>query len=155
MTPTDKFWAYFEPILEAQQSQHDVVKIQLSDADRMDRFVADSRSEDVYPGIFVMRPFYSGQLVDNALIYANFKVKFYVFLRGDLADYASQDTAYAGAEAIVQDIVKQVHHDARAWQVSFDMNSFKAEPVAYFVLDAAWGYEVELKIGIVVNELLC
>lgn len=155
MTPTEKFWAYFEPILQAQQAEHGVVKIQLSDADRMDRFVADSRSEDVYPGIFVMRPFYSGQLVDNALIYTNFRVRFYVFLRGELDSYPSQDAAYTSAEQIMQDIVKQVHHDARAWQVSFDINSLKAEPVAYFVLDAAWGYEVEMKIGIVANDILC
>jgi len=155
MTATDKFWAYFSLILEAQRAAHGVVKIQLSDADRMDRFVTDSRSEDVYPGIFVMRPFLKGKTTDNAMLFGNFKTKFYVFVKGDLDSYESQDAAYQLAETIAQDIVKQVQHDSRTYKCYFDLNTLKMEPVAYFVLDAAWGYEVEMTIGVTVNEIFC
>ncbi|MCA0229879.1 MAG: hypothetical protein LCH91_05405 [Bacteroidetes bacterium] len=153
MTATTKFEEYFSPILEEQKAANGVAKIQFSDADRMDRYIADSRSEDVYPGIFVMRPKYSGSLMDKAIMYSIFFVQFYVFVGGQLDNDASQDDAYNLSESIVSEIVKKVFADYREWKVYFDFNSLQVEPVAYFVLDAAWGYEVKMKIGIQVGDV--
>jgi hypothetical protein len=150
MTVTDKFWFFFKPIAESAPG---VVYTQMSDADRVDRWMADSRSEDTYPGVFVLRPKYTGS--NDAVMTAYFDVVFYVFVRGDLDDYAMQDDAYQIAELIVQYIGKEVNHKSHEGECFFDFNSFKPEPVAYQMIDSAWGYEVRMKIGLLVNDIFC
>ena len=52
---TKEFWNYFKPLCEQVEG---IVYTTLSDGDRMERFLADSRSEDTYPGVFCLRPKY-------------------------------------------------------------------------------------------------
>lgn len=150
MTATDKFKGFFEPIAASAPG---VIYTQMSDADRVDRWLADSRSEETYPGVFVLRPKYSGSY--DAVMTAYFDVVYYVFVRGALDDYELQDEAYQTAEKIVQHITQEIQHKAYEGECFFDFNNFKAEPVAYQLMDAAWGYEVRMRVGFVVNDILC
>lgn len=149
-TPTDKFWAFFEPIVTAVPG---VVYTGMSDGDRMDRFWADSRSEDTYPGVFVMRPKYKGSY--DAVMTTYFTTTFYVMCQGDLNDYLSQDAAYHQSEEIVQQIEMAVQHKAYEGKCFFNFEDFYAEPIIYQMSDSAWGYEVKMKIGLIVNDIMC
>ncbi len=151
MTSTQKLWAYLEPILQTTEA----LKILLSDAERMDRLIEASRSEEVYPAIFVMRPKYSGKVFDGAALVAMFQLTFFVLCQGKLDDYDSQDAAYQQAEEMTELIVQTLQHDSRTYKCYFDFNGFQAEPVIYTMVDATYGYEVRLKLGIQVNEQFC
>lgn len=144
MTPTDAFWAYFRPKCEAVTPK----TVMLSDGHGMDTLLESSRSEDIYPAIFVLRPAYKGTVQDGAALIAVFEVIFFVFeLDGE--------NAYASAEAKVMDIVKDLVHDSRTYQCYFDFNTFRAEPVTYLTIDNTKAYEVKLKLGLISNHLFC
>jgi len=150
MTITDRFWSFFQPIA---QSADGVIYTQISDADRIDRWITDSASQDTYPGVFCLRPRYNGS--DDAVMTTYFDVVFYVFVRGALDDYDAQDEAYTKAEEIVQHIVMELTHKKFDGECFFDFNKFKTEPVAYQVIDSVWGYEVRLQLGLIANDILC
>lgn len=149
-TPTDKFNDFFMPICENTPG---VMYSQMSDADRMDRFSAESRSGEVYPGVFVLRPKYRGS--EDGLMIAYFETIFYVFCKGDLNDFESQDAAYQQAEEIVTHIGRELQHAGYAKDCFYSFNDFKAEPVIYQMPDSVWGYEVKVKIGLLVNDVMC
>lgn len=151
MTSTQKFWEYLKPILEDAEPQ----TVMLSDADRMDRLIESSRSEQMYPAVFVMRPAYQGQKMDNAVLVAMFHVQLFVLCRGTLDDYASQDAAYQQSEEILELIVQALQHDSLTYKCWFDFSGLKVEPVIYTTVDATYGYEVKLKCGIIANEQFC
>lgn len=151
MTVTNAFWEYFKPILEETEP----TSIQMSDADRMDRLVENSRSEELYPAIFVMRPKYSGVKFDDAALVTMFNVRFFVLCQASLDDPTSQDLAYQQAEEIVQSVVQTLQHDSRSYKCYFDFSTFTAEPIIYTTVDATYGYEAILKCGIITNEQFC
>lgn len=151
MNPTDTlFWPYLEPILLDQG----VTYVQLSDANGMDRLLEDSRSEDVYPGIFVMRPKYRGRMVDNALQLAEFQLIAYVFCYPDSQERADVDACYGQAEVIASAVLQKLHTDHRCYTNYLDFDSIHMEPVLYTTgSDAAYGYELKLKLGLQANEI--
>lgn len=151
MTSTEKFWDYLKPILEDAEPQ----TVMLSDADRMDRLIESSRSEEMYPAVFVMRPAYSGLKADNAALVAMFNVQLFVLCQGRVDDYASQDAAFQQSEEIAELIVQALQHDSLTYKCWFDFGSLKIEPVVYTTVDATYGYEVKLKCGIIANEQFC
>lgn len=151
MTSTQQFWAYFKPILEDTEAQ----TVLLSDADRMDRLIESSRSEEIYPAIFVMRPGYRGLKVENAALVAMFNVQLFVLCQGNIDNYDSQDAAFQQSEEIAELIVQALQHDSLTYKCWFDFSSLKMEPVVYTTVDATYGYEVMLKCGIIANEQFC
>jgi hypothetical protein len=157
MTPTASiFWPYLLPILETQKVENGIEYIKMSDSNGMDRLLADSRSEDVYPGIYVLRPKYAGQLIDNALMLARFDLTLFVFVRGDQDDYTKEDAAYEHAETVVGAIVRQLQHDKFVYKNYLDFDSIRIEPIMYMSgVDSAYGYELKMKLGLPANELFC
>lgn len=156
-TPTDSiFWPYLEPLLERHRASGDITYIGMSDANGMDRLVESSRSEDVYPGIFVMRPKYIGNIIDNAALIAQFDVLLFVFQNCQTDDYDNQDEAFNHAEYVVAEIVKDLQHHRFEGRNFFDFNSVRIEPVMYQTgVDSASGYELKLKLGLIANSILC
>jgi hypothetical protein len=149
--PTEQFWEYLEPILTDLPG---VAKVMLSDAERMDRLSAASRSEDIYPAIFVMRPRYRGEDANTGVYVWQFWATLYIFLTAPLDDDAAQDTAYTQAEGMAMTLLRRLNMDGKAYNAMFDMNSFEAEPVIYKTLDATFGYEIKFKFGLFANELV-
>lgn len=155
MTPTDKFWAYLLPILQTTQPTRGVKYIGMSDADRLDRYLSDQRSEETYPGIFVIRPEYRGSFADRANMFANFDTKIYVFCKAKAYDFTDQDQNYDLAEQICTDIVQLIQHDAFEGKCLFELNNAEWKPFIYNSTDSAVGYELNIKIGLWMNDVLC
>ena len=153
-TATNRLWNIFAPIAAAAPQ---VVYVMMSDAYRLDRWAADSRSEDVYPGVFLMRPRYVGTLD----MQAEFEVVFYVLVWGSLAlhqdadaAYNEQDAAYHQAEIIVTNIIQSLVHLGYEAKINYDKR-YNIEPIIYQEVDSVWGYEVKLRFGIPANDLIC
>lgn len=156
MNSTDGlFWPYFSDILEEQKDENGVVYTKMSDANGMQRMLEDGVSEDIYPGIFFFRPKVRLSRTDNHLVLSNFNVVFFVFVHGKLDDREIQDAAFAKAETIVTSIVQRLQLDERICVNFLDFNSVEFEPVSYLGSDAAYGYEVKMKIGLPSNQLFC
>ena len=157
MTPTASiFWPYLLPILEMQKAENGIEYIKMSDSNGMDRLLADSRSEDVYPGIYVLRPKYAGQLIENALMVARFDLTLFVFVSADQDDYTKEDAAYEHAEKVIGAIVKQLQHDKFVYKNYLDFDSIRIEPIMYMSgVDSAYGYELKMKLGLPANEVFC
>jgi len=156
MTPTDNlFWPYLSPILEAQKPAHGVAYVGMSDGNGMDRLIEDSVSGEVYPAIFVFRPKYTTQRVENHILMATFHTKMYVWCHGKLDDREIQDDAYTKAETILSAILKKLQHDQRQHRNFLDFDSISIEPVVYLGADAAYGYELTMKLGLAGNEIFC
>lgn len=151
----DIFWTYLFPILEMERL-NGIKYIQMSDSNGMDRFLSDSRSEDIYPGIYVLRPKYSGQMVENALMLAQFDTTLFVFFQGDQDNYESEDDAYNQAESIVGSVIKSLQHDRFISKNYLDFDSVKVEPVMYSTgLDSTYGYELKMRLGLPANQIFC
>jgi hypothetical protein len=156
MTPTDTlFWPYLSPVLEAQKTENAVTYVQMSDGNGMDRMMEDSTSEAVYPGIFVFRPKWTTKMVENHLLLTVFNTQFYVWCKARLDNRESQDEAFELAETIISSIMKKLQHDSRSYANFLDFDSISVEPVLYLGADAAYGYEVKLKLGLAANEIFC
>lgn len=156
MTPTDSiFWPYISPILEAEKAKNGVVYIQISDGNGMDRLMEDTVSEDVYPGIFVFRPQYSTKKIEGHLLVAEFNTVFYVWCKEPDNTREDQDAAYKNAETIVTSIIQKLHHDSIEYKNYLEFDSIRMEPVMYVGVDAAYGYEVKMRLGLAANHLFC
>lgn len=157
MTPTNSiFWPYLSPILEAQKTKSGIAYIKMSDANGMDRLLADSRSEDTYPGIFVLRPKYAGAMVDNAMILARFEATLLCFQRAKIDDYDAEDAALDFTEQVLSNVVKDLMHDMRAYKNYLDFDSLRMEPIMYNTgVDAGYGYELKVKLGLPANNIFC
>lgn len=150
MLPTDLFWEYLKPILEAIEG---VTSVALSDAERMDRLSMASRGADVYPAAFVMRPKYRG-LDENTGVYAHkFKTTMYFFVMAG-PEEAEQDAAYQTAERMSVDLMNKLFIDSKTYACLFNISTFEAEPVIYKTIDATYGYEVSFEVGLYINHLL-
>ena len=149
--PTQQFWEYLCPILEGIEG---VSTVMLSDAERMDRLSSMSRSESIYPVVYVMRPRYRGEDQNTGVYVWQFQTTLYVFVGAALDDEAAQDAAYTQAEAIGMSLLARLHRDGKSYGCMFDMNSWDAEPVVYKTLDATFGYEISFKFGLYANELV-
>ena len=157
MTPTHSiFWPYLSAILEPQKTKSGIKYIQMSDANGMDRLLGDSRSEDIYPGIFVLRPKYAGVMVDNAMMLARFEATILCFQRARIDDYEQEDAAMDFTEQVLSDVVKDLVHDMRQYKNYFEFESLRMEPVMYNTgVDAGYGYELKVKLGLPANNLFC
>lgn len=157
MTPTKSiFWPYLSPILETQKTKSGIEYIKMSDANGMDRLLADSRSENTYPAIFVLRPKYAGAMVDNAMILARFEVTLYCFQRSKIDDYDQEDEAMDFTEQVLSEVLKDLVHDMRVCKNYLDFDSVRMEPVMYNTgVDAGYGYELKIKLALPANHIFC
>lgn len=156
MTPTDNiFWDYLLPILEAEKAKNGVTYIEMSDGNGMDRIMEDSRSEDVYPGIFVFRPKYSTKRIENHLIVAEFNTVLYIWCKKQSNERDDQDAAFTQAETIATSIIQSLQHDGRAYKNYLEFDSIQLAPILYLSVDASYGYEVKLRLGLPANHLFC
>ena len=156
MTPTDSlFWPYLSPIFEAEKAKNGVIYIQMSDGNGLDRLVEDTVSENVYPGIFVFRPQYSTKKIEGHLLVSDFNTVFYVWCKEENNEREDQDKAYNQAETIVTSIIQKLHHDSLKYKNYLDFDSIRMEPVMFVGTDAAYGYEVKMRLGLAANNLFC
>lgn len=154
MTPTTKlFWPYLLPIFTEQQTKNGVVYIKMSDGNGMDRMIADSASENVYPAIFTMLPKYTTKKIENHILLVEFNTLFYVWVRPDENTEEAQDQAYAKAEKIATQIIKRLQRENRSYQNFMEFDSIHMEPVLHLSMDAVYGYEVRLRLELPGNEL--
>lgn len=144
MSPTNIYWQYFRPIAEGIAQ---VKTVKLGDGGTVDRMTADSRSEDLYPCVFSLRPKY--KLHDNGAhqYLAFFDVVFFVFVPADLDDYASQNAAFNEAEQIALTILQQFKADNNQ-HCLIDVNTIICDPVSLMTVDAVYAYEVRCKLGL-------
>ena len=150
MSATDQlYWPYFSALARRLPG---VVRVSLSDGDRMERLIAASVSEKIYPAIFSMRPKY--RILDTGAeqFYAVFSVTFYVFCASDAQDEASQDAAFSQAETLALAVLQQLRQDhLTRSDVEFEYASAELEPVMMMTLDSTQGYEVKLKLTLSAN----
>lgn len=133
---------------------HGVKYTQLSDANGMDRMIEDSATEDIYPGIFVMRPKWSGRNQAEALLTTLFDVTFFVFCAADSIERENQDAAYDRAEEIASSVITKLQADRREYRNYLDFDSIRSEPVLYHSgLDSAMAYEVKFKMALAAGEI--
>lgn len=152
MTPTDHiYWPYFQALAQAIPG---VVSVQLSDGDRMERLITASVSEAIYPALFSMRPKYRILDTGSEQFYCVFEVTYYVFCQSEVLNEASQDAAFAQAEAIAIALLHQLRQDhLTRSDVEFEYNSAVLEPVTMMTLDSTQGYEVKLKLTLSAQSL--
>ncbi|MCX6216570.1 hypothetical protein [Spirosoma sp.] len=152
MSVTNQFWAYLKP---KALSVEGVVYSMLSDGNRWERVLGDSRSENVYPGFFCLRPKY--KIVNNGAdqVLGWFDVTFFVFCHCKRpGDYAEEDAAFDKAEEIAADLYKLLEGDDGK-QILFDEDkALSMEPVSWLISDAVYGYEVKLRFALPVNPIL-
>lgn len=149
-TPTDRFWAYLEPILKNISG---VEFIQLSDGNRMDRLISSSVSLNTYPCIYVIRPKVRGFDTNSGTVWKKFQTIIYIFEKADLSDYEDQDRAYSLAERMGTELDTHLFKESKTYKCLYDMNEFEAEPIEYQTLDAAFGYEIKCSFCLPVNDL--
>ncbi|GAB3790205.1 hypothetical protein GCM10028818_59990 [Spirosoma horti] len=152
MSATKELWDYLKPTCEQVEG---VVYTMLSDGNRWERVLADSRSTDVYPGVFCLRPKY--KLVNNGAeqVLGWFDVTFFIFCHCKrLGDYEAEDAAFDEAERIALDIYKLLEaQDGK--EILFDEGKpLLMEPVSWITIDAVYGYEVKVKFALPVNSVL-
>ena len=156
MNPTDTlFWPYILPILEAQKEKNGVTYVNFSDANGMDRMIADSVSEDIYPGIFVFRPKYVTKNVNGHLLVAEFQAVIYVWCKPEDNERTDEDAAYTHAETIATSIIQKLQHDSRVSKNFLEFDSIHLEPVLYLSADRAFGYEMKFRMGLAANQMFC
>ena len=157
MTPTEKFWNYLQPIFVAQPG---VVFADMSEAQQLEKWWAKSRSQNLYPGVFLLRPtietIWNGTFVEGK---AN--LIFYVMIKAQTKSEGSQAEALDQAEAIAVGVLKTIHHDSLAptpqKPVFYRLKS-KIEPVSYAetgMVDAVWGVEVRTELTLGLSDVLC
>lgn len=117
----------------------------MADSERMDRFTSASVSQEVYPGMFFLRPKY--KLLDNGAsqTYAVFESVFYVLVKAPQDDWDGQDNALNLAEDLGSTMVKKLYDDLHG---QFELKSVTMEPVLMVTLDFAMGYEVRCKLAL-------
>ncbi|GAB3753976.1 hypothetical protein [Spirosoma pomorum] len=150
-TATKLFEDYFKSTAEGIDG---VQSVRQSDGKSMERLLAASVNEAIYPAVFVMRPKYKPFNNGAEQYVAFFEVVFYVFCQCDQSDEASEDAAFDQAETVALAILKQMRLDHQETdQVEFDYNTAVLEPVSMMTLDSTKGYEVKLNIGLVANDI--
>ncbi|UHG90108.1 hypothetical protein [Spirosoma oryzicola] len=150
-TATNIFWQYFRSVSENTEN---VLSVSQSNGERMERLLAASVNEPIYPAVFAMRPKYKpfDNGADQYSIF--FEAVFYVFCQSEQGNQESEDMAFDQAEAISLAILQQFKLDHQTTEgVDFDYNTAHLEPVTMMTLDSTAGYEVKLKIGLVANDL--
>jgi hypothetical protein len=152
MTCTQQFWNFFEPLAESVPG---VTTVKRSGGDKMDRLIGSSRSEDVYPAIFLMRSKYTlqGNGADNVVAW--FDVVFYVVCYGDLGSEEAEDAAFDEAERLATELLVKIQEQEADYTVLADPEAkILMEPVSLLTADASYGYEVRFRIGLHVNETI-
>jgi hypothetical protein len=151
MTATKLFEDYFKTTSEGVDG---VTSVRQSDGDSMERLLAASVNEPIYPAVFVMRPKYKPYDNGADQYVALFEAVFYVFCQCDQGIEASEDAAFDQAEAVSLAILKQMKLDHQQTdQVEFDYNTAVLEPVSLMTLDSTKGYEVKIKLGLTANDV--
>ncbi|MBN8820765.1 MULTISPECIES: hypothetical protein [unclassified Spirosoma] len=149
MTCTAKFWAFFKPLAEAVPG---VKTVHRSGGDKMDRLLANSRSEEIYPAVFLLRPKYT--LEDNGanLTIAWFDATYYVICTGNYGDELDEDASFDEAERLATKLTRKLQEEESTYLAVIDPTTkVYMEPVTMLTLDSSFGYEVRYRIGLMVN----
>ncbi|WP_020603139.1 hypothetical protein [Spirosoma spitsbergense] len=149
MTCTNLFWDFFKPLA---QSVPGVNTVSQSGGDKMDRLIANSRSEDLYPAVFLLRPKYSTEDNGAGLSMAWFDATFYVVCAGNMSDELDEDRAFDEAEQMATGIAATIRSQEDNYTVLIDpLAKTFMEPVSMVTLEASYGYEVRFRIGLMIN----
>ncbi|OIN55420.1 hypothetical protein BLX24_31105 [Arsenicibacter rosenii] len=149
MTPTSIYRDFFRPVAEAVPG---VKTVMFGDGSTVDRMTADSRSADMYPCIFSLRPRY--RMHDNGAhnYLAFFEAVFYVFVPAPVDDYGAQDAAYDQAEQMALAVLQQFK-DGDGEACILETNTIECEPVSMMTVDPLSAYEVKLKLALPVASV--
>lgn len=152
-TCTTLFWDFFKPVAESVDGINTVNR---SGGDKMDRLLGNSRSEDIYPAAFLLRPKYHIEDNGAGLSTAWFDTTFYVICVGDPSDEYDEDLAFDQAEELATDLAVKLQgaHETNHLVVAAPEVKVFMEPVSMVTLEASYGYEVKLRIGLMVNSVI-
>ena len=152
-TCTTSFWNFFNPLAGSVPGINTVNR---SGGDKMDRLLSISRSQDIYPAAFLLRPKYS--LEDNGagLSIAWFDATYYVICVGDMSSDVDEDVAFDEAERLATAICAKIQQSPDTdYKVIIDpAQKIFLEPITMVTLEASYGYEVRIKVGLMVNSEL-
>lgn len=141
----------------------------MSDGDGIDRFLADSVSEETYPGIFLIRPQYRKAGDGSNPYYVNFDAKFYIFCKtpvsedGEDDSIAREDEDLNKAEALsdaVGKILTNYNGNDETYNltycpIDFNYSDWVAIPVrAEMSIDNCMGYEVSFRLGLPAHDVI-
>lgn len=150
MTCTQTFWNFFKEQAEAVPG---VATVNRSGGDKMDRLLASSRSENLYPACFLTRPKYS--VADNGAgaTIAWFDAMFYLICESDMGNDEAEDAAFDEAEQMATVLWAMIRNQQDDYKVYIEPDTkIYLEPVTMIGIDAALGYEVKIRVGLLVNQ---
>lgn len=151
MSCTKLFYSFFEPIALAVDG---VKTVHQSGGDKMDRLLAASQSEDIYPAVFSLRPKYG--LEDNGAdnFMAWFDALFYVICRSEMGNEVEEDLAFDEAERIGLAITLAIRKNHGLTCLVDPATKVFMEPITMVTLEASYGYEVRIRVGLMANSAL-
>lgn len=150
MTCTDTFWKFFKEQAEAVPGVNTVNR---SGGDKMDRLLASSRSEDIYPACFLLRPKYSVGDNGAGATVAWFDAMFYLVCQTDTASDEAEDAAFDEAEQMATVLWAMIRNQQDDYRVYIEPETkIFLEPVTLVGVDATAGYEVKIRVGLMVNQ---
>jgi hypothetical protein len=152
MTCTGQFWEFFRPLAESVPG---VTTVKRSGGDKMDRLLAASRAEDIYPAIFLLRPKYSieNNGADNSVAW--FDATYYVICSGQMDEDEAEDLAFDQAEQMATELSVNIREQADDYLVLIDPAAkIFMEPISLITSEATFGYEVRFRIGLMVNSTI-
>lgn len=121
----------------------------------MDRALTSSRKEKIYPAVFLLRPKYSIEDNGAGLSVAWFDATFYVICQGKMGNELDEDLAFDKAEELAAEITTTIRGQEDNYNVLIDPTAKTfMEPVSMLTVDATYGYEVRLRVGLMVNAEL-
>ncbi|MVM35294.1 hypothetical protein GO755_35055 [Spirosoma sp. HMF4905] len=151
MSCTKLFYAFFEPIAASVEG---VKTVHQSGGDKMDRLLAASSSEDIYPAVFALRPKYAleDNGAENALAW--FDSTYYVICRGEMGQQELEDAAFDEAERIGLAISLAIRENHGITCLVDPSTKVFMEPITMITLEASYGYEVRMRVGLMANSII-
>ncbi|GAB3990400.1 hypothetical protein GCM10028807_17480 [Spirosoma daeguense] len=150
MTTTQLFWQFFKPVAESVPG---ITTVSRSGGDKMDRLLANSTDEDIYPAAFLLRPKYSIEDNGAGATIAWFDSTYYVICTGRMDDDDQEDAAFDEAERLATELTSKLFSHVDDYTVLIDPTSrIFMEPVTMVTLEASYGYEVRFRIGLQANS---
>ncbi|MGF7217479.1 hypothetical protein GGR92_003653 [Spirosoma lacussanchae] len=149
MTSTQQFWQFFKALADAVPGMKTVTR---SGGDKMDRLLGSTRSEDIYPATFLLRPKYSLEENGAGLVTAWFDATYYVLCSAQMGEEADEDSAFDEAERLASTLSVLIRQQEDGYKTLIDpMAKVFMEPIQMVNGEASFGYEVRQRIGLMVN----
>ena len=142
------------------QAVPEIKYCEMSDgANALDKWEADSRGQDVYPGVYLLRPKYSPRRSRSGIMLCVFSYQFRVGVQRHNDNAASANSALNEAETYAAKIQSNMLHWAETHyggiMKEYIYQNELYEPMRLTELDPdyVWGYEVSGQVGIPVHDL--